>query len=149
MEAALKSVRESNGVEFATRSIGRLFGRTGNDLASGVSGLFQDQSFLGGKIPGVAQTIAGQLGGADIGAMAEFFQAVAGNAKAGAGGKQEIERSLAATESRFLTRGRGQMSMGEQKNLEEQKKTNDILARMAKAFEALGGENLLFVEGIN
>jgi hypothetical protein len=64
--------------------------------------------------------------------------------------QQARETSLQATESRFLTRGRGQLTAAEQKNLEEQKKQTDLLRRIEWAFANFAtAENLLVVEGVN
>jgi hypothetical protein len=144
---------QSSGGMGAIGATGALLGR----LGSGFGGMLNGQS---GQLPfglqinqpgigeiagGIGQRIAQDLFG-DLINQAQFGGMLGGNQEKQ---RQEVERSLAATESRFLTRGRGQMSMGEQKNLEEQKKTNQILARMAKAFEELGKGNLLLVEGID
>lgn len=64
--------------------------------------------------------------------------------------QQQRDQSLVATESRFLTRGRGVMTEADRKNLEEQRKQTEYLKRIEKAFANFtSGENLLFVEGVN
>jgi len=145
----LNSLQEALGVETIARGVGRLSSRIGGDVARGAAGLFQDQAFLGGKLPGAAERIALDLFGADGMQLFEAAKGVLNGAKPAEQQQQQIERSLQATESRFLTRGRGQLSMGDQKLLEEAKQHRRILERMAKAFEELGKGNLLLVEGID
>jgi hypothetical protein len=61
--------------------------------------------------------------------------------------QQQLDRSLAATESRFLTRGRGQLSPGEQKIAEIEQRQLTVLERMERAFANIG-ESVILVEGI-
>jgi hypothetical protein len=96
-----------------------------------------------GGVNGLAQVTAEDVGMA-IGRQIRGI--VAGQE----GNVQTREQSLQATESRFLTRGRGQLTTAEQKNLEEQKKQTDLLRRIEWAFANFAtAENLLVVEGVN
>lgn len=63
--------------------------------------------------------------------------------------QQQQDRALQATESRFLTRGRGQLSPAEQKNLEEQKKQTALLARIERDLNELPSGMMLVVQGVN
>jgi hypothetical protein len=63
------------------------------------------------------------------------------------GQQREVERSLQATESRFLTRGRGQLSPEAKKQAEDNAKQLAELKSIRDAIANLGG-NVLVVEGV-
>jgi hypothetical protein len=116
-----------------------------NSVASAIGG-------LGGNIVGRATaTVAGNVAGRFAAVAAEDAGSVVGRRLYGMlsdqGQQREVERSLQATESRFLTRGRGQLSPEAKKQAEDNAKQLAELKSIRDAIANLGG-NVLVVEGV-
>jgi len=114
-----------------------------------------------GAVANLLGTIAGAASGAAIGnIMGRAAEIAATDAGSLVGrrlysilsdqsSRQKADPVLQATESRFLTRGRGQLSPAEQKNLEEQKKQTALLERIERDLNNLPTGMMLIVEGVN
>jgi hypothetical protein len=61
----------------------------------------------------------------------------------------ERQQSLQAMESRFLTRGRGQLSMAEQKQIQNGQQMLNELKQIKQELNELGSGSVLIVQGVN
>ena len=121
-----------------------VFQGAGIGLQDQLSGLTQGINIGGVNLPNGFQAGLMNLTNQMLGDWSPFQM---GGPQAEAKKQQQLDRSLAATESRFLTRGRGQLSPGEQKLAEIEQKQLTVLERMERAFANIG-ESVILVEGI-
>ena len=115
-------------------------------IGSGVGGLFQQNSLFGLPMPSIAKTIANDL---NAGGVMQLFEGLNGIVQAVKpfAEQQQNSPALGATESRFLTRGRGQLDPAAKKQAEDNAKQLAELKGIRNAIAGLG-ENMLVVEGV-
>ncbi len=120
-----------------------MFRGTSADLGFGLQ---IQQPGLGDALGGVGQRIAQDLFG-DLIAGFQFGNLMKDGGGGGGGGGSTP--SLSAVESRFLTRGRGQLSMADKQQAERDQKQLSELKAIKDAVKALAESALLVVEGVN
>jgi len=148
-QAAIDQAQSAGGMG-AIGAAANLIGGLGNGFGGMLNGA--QGNFLGMQIqnPGLGEVLGGigqQLVQSMFGDLMNQFQfggMMEGNQEKR---RQEVERSLQATESRFLTRGRGSLSPEAKKAAEDNAKQLAELKSIRDAIANLGG-NVLVVEGV-